>query len=162
MLERGNFLVLDEPTNHLDIDSKEVLEDALRDFEGTILFVSHDRYFIKQMADGILEIKDGSAIYHPQTYEEFIGKVNEEVVSKKEAVKEAAPKRVRNIDVNKEIKKIEKQISVKEAELEALREFRFDEDYYHDYKKMQELDSKIDDKHNEIENLMAKWEELLS
>ena len=162
MLERGNFLVLDEPTNHLDIDSKEVLEDALRDFEGTILFVSHDRYFIKQMADGILEIKDGQAIYHPQTYEEFIGKVTEEKVSKKETTKEVAPKRVRNIDVNKEIKKLEKQISEKEAELEALRELRFDEDYYHDYKKMQELDSQIDDKHNEIENLMAKWEELLS
>ena len=162
MLERGNFLILDEPTNHLDIDSKEVLEEALRDFEGTILFVSHDRYFIKQMADGILEIKDGSATYHPQTYEEFIGKITEEKIVEKETIKVSTPKRVRNIDVNKEIKKLEKQISEREAELEALRELRFDENYYHDYKKMQELDSQIDDKHNEIENLMAKWEELLS
>lgn len=162
MLERGNFLVLDEPTNHLDIDSKEVLEEALSDFEGTILFVSHDRYFIKQIADGILEIKDGQAIYHPQTYEEFVGKVEaiKEEIKQEKKVEEV--KKPRYVDVSKELAKIEKQISAKEEELEALRELRFDETYYHDYKKMAELDAQIDDKHNEINHLMQKWEELQS
>lgn len=162
MLERGNFLVLDEPTNHLDIDSKEVLEEALSDFEGTILFVSHDRYFIKQIADGILEIKDGQAIYHPQTYEEFIGKVEavKEEIKQEKKVEEV--KKPRYVDVSKELAKLEKQISAKEEELEALRELRFDETYYHDYKKMAELDAQIDDKHNEINHLMQKWEELQS
>lgn len=163
MLERGNFLVLDEPTNHLDIDSKEVLEEALSDFEGTILFVSHDRYFIKQIADGILEIKDGQAIYYPQTYEEFVGHVSEEEVSKKEEVKVVVEaKKPRYVNVEKELAKLEKLISEKEEELEALRELRFDEEYYHDYKKMQELDLQIDDKHNEINHLMQQWEDLQS
>ena len=54
MLQRDNVLILDEPTNHLDIDSKEMLEQALKDFEGTILFVSHDRYFINQLANKYL------------------------------------------------------------------------------------------------------------
>ncbi len=164
MLEQGNFLVLDEPTNHLDIDSKEVLEQALEGFDGTILFVSHDRYFIKQIADGILEIKNGQAIYYPKTYEEFVGhveaKANEEKTKAEEEHTEV--KRPRYVNVEKEIKKIEAEISKKEEELEALRELRFDETYYHDYKKMAELDATIDDKHNEIEHLMAKWEELQS
>lgn len=54
MLQRDNVLILDEPTNHLDIDSKEMLEQALKDFEGTIIFVSHDRYFINQLANKVL------------------------------------------------------------------------------------------------------------
>ncbi|MBQ9987621.1 MAG: ABC-F family ATP-binding cassette domain-containing protein [Erysipelotrichales bacterium] len=160
MLERGNFLILDEPTNHLDIESKEVLEEALRDFEGTLLFVSHDRYFIKQIADGILQIKDGQAIYYPKTYEEFIGKDEPKEEIKIEVKQEV--KRQRPVDNKKQIVKIEKAISAKEEELAALRELRFDEVYYHDYKKMQELDAKIDDVHNEIEHLMSQWEELQS
>lgn len=63
-MENNNFLVLDEPTNHLDIDSKEVLENALIDFDGTLLFVSHDRYFINRLATKVLEITEkGSTLY---------------------------------------------------------------------------------------------------
>ena len=56
MLQRDNVLILDEPTNHLDIDSKEMLEQALKDFEGTIIFVSHDRYFINQLANKVFDL----------------------------------------------------------------------------------------------------------
>ena len=64
MLQRDNVLILDEPTNHLDIDSKEMLEQALKDFEGTILFVSHDRYFINQLANKVFDLNyDGGQMY---------------------------------------------------------------------------------------------------
>ena len=63
-MENNNFLILDEPTNHLDIDSKEVLENALIDFDGTLLFVSHDRYFINRVATQVLELsEEGSTLY---------------------------------------------------------------------------------------------------
>lgn len=64
MLQRDNVLILDEPTNHLDIDSKEMLEQALQHFEGTILFVSHDRYFINQLANKVFDLTiDGGKMY---------------------------------------------------------------------------------------------------
>lgn len=161
LLEHGNFLILDEPTNHLDIISKEALEDSLSDYNGTILFVSHDRYFIKQIANKIIVMEDGKATYYPYGYNEYIehrdGIINEEKIKEKVEVKKEKPKYV---DVNKEIAKIEKQISIKEEELENLRSLRFEPEYYHDYAKMNELDELIDDKHNEIEHLMQKWEEL--
>ncbi len=71
MLQQANFLVLDEPTNHLDILGKEALETALIDYEGTLLFVSHDRYFIQKMAKAVLSIEDGQAQYYPLSYQEI-------------------------------------------------------------------------------------------
>lgn len=159
MLERGNFLILDEPTNHLDIDSKEVLEEALQEFDGTLLFVSHDRYFIKRMATSLLEIKQGKATYIPMTYDEHMGRAVVVQQEKKAEVKETQVKRVLP---EREIKKLEKLIAEKELQLEELRERRFDESYYHDYRKMQELDGEIDLVHNEINDLLMKWEELQS
>lgn len=163
MLDRGNFLILDEPTNHLDIDSKEVLEDALHDFEGTILFVSHDRYFINRMANGILEIKDGKATYFNGTYDEFTGKTSTKQATEVEAmVIEPISKveRREKVQQEREIKRIEKLIGEKEVLLEELRNKRFDENYYHDFVKMNELDEAIDETHNQINQLMETWEDL--
>lgn len=72
MLAQPNFLMLDEPTNHLDLLGKEALEESLENYEGTMLFVSHDRYFIAKLATAILEIKDGKAVYYPLTYDEYL------------------------------------------------------------------------------------------
>ena len=161
LLEHANFLILDEPTNHLDIISKEALEESLSDYNGTILFVSHDRYFIKQIANRIIVMENGEATYYPFGYDEYIekrnGNIAKEVTTVRQEVKKEKPK---YIDVKKEIAKTEKLISEKEEELEALRALRFEPEYYHDYTKMNELDEQIDDKHNEIEHLMQKWEEL--
>jgi ATP-binding cassette subfamily F protein 3 len=72
LLQPSNTLLLDEPTNHLDIDSKEVLLDALADYGGTLIFVSHDRYFVERLATKIIEIGSGTAIVFPGTYKEFL------------------------------------------------------------------------------------------
>jgi ATP-binding cassette, subfamily F, member 3 len=72
LLRPSNTLLLDEPTNHLDLDSKEVLLDALADYGGTLIFVSHDRYFVERLATKIVEVGSGTAIVYPGTYREFL------------------------------------------------------------------------------------------
>jgi ATP-binding cassette, subfamily F, member 3 len=72
LLRPSNTLLLDEPTNHLDLDSKEVLLDALVDYGGTLVFVSHDRYFVERLATRIVEVGDGTAVSYPGTYKEFL------------------------------------------------------------------------------------------
>src|SRR5258707_1144435 len=72
LLRPSNTLLLDEPTNHLDLDSKEVLLDALIDYGGTLLFVSHDRYFVERLATKIVEVGNGEALVYPGTYKEFL------------------------------------------------------------------------------------------
>ena len=158
MLQQGNLLILDEPTNHLDILGKEALEEALKDYTGTIIFVSHDRYFIRKLATSVLVIDDETS-YQDMSYDDYLGKesakevVEEEIKEKKKADSLSFKEKERLI------KKLEKQIGEKEEELEKLRELRFDPDYYHDYQKMNDLDSNIDDVHNEIANLMSQWED---
>ena len=71
-LRPSNTLLLDEPTNHLDLDSKDVLLEALEDYGGTLIFVSHDRYFVEKLATKIIEIGHGEAIVYPGTYAEFL------------------------------------------------------------------------------------------
>lgn len=161
VLAQPNFLILDEPTNHLDLLGKEALEEALNGYEGTMLFVSHDRYFISKIATAILVIDEGKAEYYPMNYHDYMErkKGGEAIVVKQKEVVEEKIKPVRNLNYRKEVAKLEKQIEEKEAYLEELRELRFEPEYYHDYQKMNELDGKIDDVHNEIEHLMEKWEE---
>ena len=160
MLKKANFLVLDEPTNHLDILGKEALEEALSDYSGTILFVSHDRYFIRKIATSILVIDEDQAIYFPLNYDEYVNKE-----SKTEHVDQINEKptteKKKNAKQNeaKELTKLEKKIADKEDELAELREKRFDPEYYHNYQKMNELDEQIDLIHNEIEGLLKNWEE---
>jgi ATPase subunit of ABC transporter with duplicated ATPase domains len=74
MYEKVNLLILDEPTNHLDIESREVLEESLMSFEGSIFFVSHDRYFIEKLADKILWLEGGTICSYPFGYREFLEK----------------------------------------------------------------------------------------
>ena len=159
MLKGANFLILDEPTNHLDIISKEALENALKDYDGTILFVSHDRYFIKNIATSCLVLENGKSVYYPDGYKDYIDDkkkvvVDEKTNEKKEnvPVKNVKPKAKYNI------KKIEARISELEELLEAKRDLRFEPEYYHDHQKMQALDEEIDDIHNEIHHEMEKWE----
>jgi len=78
LLAPANLLILDEPTNHLDIPAKEMLESALKVYEGTVLIVSHDRYFISQVANKIVEIRDGELIVYAGDYHYYLEKLDEE------------------------------------------------------------------------------------
>ena len=159
MLKQANCLIMDEPTNHLDIPGKEALEDALQDYTGTLLLVSHDRWLINKLAKAVLVIDNGKATYYPLTYEEYLNKQAIVIQPEKEKVEKPEIKPVRNVNWAKQSKKLEEQIDQKEQELEDLRQLRFEPEYYQDYHKMNELNDQIDDKHNEIAHLMKSWEE---
>ena len=158
MLEKANFLVLDEPTNHLDIIGKETLEECLKDYPGTILFVSHDRYFIEKIATTIASIEKGTVTLVDKFAINPTSDFKEKNEAKKDEVKQEKP-RVILINIEREIKKIEEQLEIANEELESLRDLRYEPEYYQDAFKMKELDEKIDDKHNEIAHLEAKWQE---
>lgn len=157
MLSQPNLLLMDEPTNHLDLIGKEALEEALRDYEGTMLFVSHDRYFISKLATAMLVIENGKATYYPLTYAEYMEKQNQEV--KAEKSEKAKVKVQRGINYKRELAKVEKQIAQLEEMIESSTKLRFDPAYYNDYQKMQELDEQIDNLELELAELMEKWEE---
>jgi ATP-binding cassette subfamily F protein 3 len=82
LLHPSNFLLLDEPTNHLDLRAKDVLLNALQEFNGTVIFVSHDRYFIDKLATKVFEIVDGTLHVFPGNYEEFVARKQEESVGR--------------------------------------------------------------------------------
>ncbi len=160
MMDHDNLLILDEPTNHLDIPAKEALEDALKEYDGTILFVSHDRMFLKKMPTRVLEMGETSKVYDV-TYDEFLEKKEQNTLEESTEIQVSAPQKTFKNEkaLKNRIDKLEKLLEVAEQELEDLRELRFDPEYYQDYRKMETLDAKIDDKHNEIANLMKEWEE---
>jgi ATP-binding cassette subfamily F protein 3 len=99
LLQPANLLILDEPTNHLDIPAKEMLEEALQNYDGTVLIVSHDRYFISQAANKIVEIRDGELILYRGDYHYYLDKIEEEKqkaeqerIAAEQAAKSAAKK----------------------------------------------------------------------
>lgn len=169
LLKHSNLLILDEPTNHLDILGKEALEESLKGYTGTILFVSHDRYFIQQLATGLLKFENGTAEYLDMdwnTYEESI--LNGNQVQPSEQKEHSEPVKVQDTRRQmspearrREIAKLEKQITAKELELEEMRALRFEPEYYQDYTKMNALNEDIDDIHNELAHLEERWETLL-
>lgn len=161
MLKNANFLILDEPTNHLDIVGKEALEEALQNYDGTLLFVSHDRYFISKMATSILEIKDGKNELYPYGWQQYLEKEETDATVKKEEKKQKEATAPRKRVSSTEIKRIEAKIEEKELELEEARALRFEPEYYQDGIKMNELDNHIDDLVNEVAALMQKWEEMM-
>ncbi len=161
MLEHGNLLLLDEPTNHLDIPTKEALEDALSDYDGTILFVSHDRMFLKKMATRILEISEDSKVYD-LTYDEYIEKKKTDsltesvqVVNQPSSVSDFQDRKV----IKNRIAKLESLLDAAQKELDQMEELRYEPEYYESYQKMDELEERIAQKEKEIESLMEEWEE---
>lgn len=160
MLNKANFLILDEPTNHLDIISKEALENALKEYDGTILFVSHDRYFIKQIATSCLVIENKQATLYKDGYKDYIDSKKKEE-KEEEKQKETIPLKVLKQKPKYNLKKIEEEISELEELLEEHRALRYEPEYYQDSKRMQELDDEIDEIHNKIHAAEVMWEEAM-
>ena len=161
MMKKANFLILDEPTNHLDIISKEALENALNEYDGTILFVSHDRYFIKKIATSCLVIDEDKVTYYPDGYKDYIDtKVKEELDKPKQEKNEKPLKELKQ-KPKYNLKKLENEISLMEDILEDKRALCYEPEYYQDMEKMAELDDEIDEIHNQIHALEEKWEEAM-
>ena len=162
LLEHPNFLILDEPTNHLDIPGKEALEESLKGFTGSVMFVSHDRYFIQQLANKLIVFENGTATFYELTYQEYMEKKKEEQAAEtvEKTVKEKQVYRRRTPSNKKEIEKLEKQITDKEQEIQTLEQLSNTEEYYQDFQKMRILEEKISNANEELMDLMDQWENL--
>ena len=171
-MENNNFLILDEPTNHLDIDSKEVLENALIDFDGTLLFVSHDRYFINRVATHVLELSENGSILYLGDYDYYVDKKAEMEVSQTEETstsnqaKEPSPVNDYQAqkESQKEARKLMRQIESLESEIEeletqsqAISEKMLETN---DAEKLMELQTELDKISHRQEEAMLEWEEL--
>ena len=171
-MENNNFLILDEPTNHLDIDSKEVLENALIDFDGTLLFVSHDRYFINRVATHVLELSEKGSTLYLGDYDYYVEKKAEvEMIQTEEAstsnqAKEASPVNDYQAqkESQKEVRKLMRQIESLEAEIEELesQSQAISEQMLetNDADKLMELQAELDKISHRHEEAMLEWEEL--
>ena len=176
MMEKGNFLILDEPTNHLDLESKLVLENALIDYPGTILFVSHDRYFINRIATKVIELsKDGN--------EEFLGDYDYYVEKKQEQAEIEALEqqgKTKTVEINvektnykidKESKKAERQrkrrieeiesaMELLEAEITEYNDLLCDPAVFQDHEKVMDIQTKLDKAKETLDQYLEEWAEL--
>ncbi|KXU08818.1 ABC transporter ATP-binding protein [Streptococcus oralis] len=171
-MENNNFLILDEPTNHLDIDSKEVLENALIDFDGTLLFVSHDRYFINRVATHVLELSENGSTLYLGDYDYYVEKKAEvemtqaEEASTSNQAKETSPANDYQAqkESQKEARKLMRQIESLEAEIEELESQNqaISEQMLetNDAEKLMELQAELDKISHRQEEAMLEWEEL--
>lgn len=174
MLEKNNLLVLDEPTNHLDITSKQVLEDALENYEGTIVFVSHDRYFINKIANKVLDITGDDYSIYLGNYDYYLEKREQELIAKKLKEEKTAEvqekvandyalgkeekKRIRKLERTREellekIESLEEKVSLVNNELTK-------EEVYTDAIKVQEYNEELRSLNQEIEDLNNTWLEI--
>jgi ATP-binding cassette subfamily F protein 3 len=174
MLSNANFLILDEPTNHLDITSKEILENALNSYTGTVLFVSHDRYFINSTATRIIELANKTVGNYIGNYDYYLekkdilgakpitnntSKSSSSAISKlnwqEEKVKQAQQKKIKN-----EIKRTEERMALIEAEIEELDNMYADPAISSDTAKLMEIHTRKEALSKELDELYDKWGEL--
>lgn len=181
MLQNANFLILDEPTNHLDLDSKEILENALIDYPGTILFVSHDRYFINRIATKVFELSRDKVTEYLGDYDYYLMKKEEqlEIEQLNKQEKESEKKDVEatqstgklSYQQEKELKKlerqkqrrieeIEEQISQLEDQIEKNEKLLCDPEIYQNHEEVQKLNNENEQLQSKLEALMNEWEEL--
>ena len=168
--EKANFLILDEPTNHLDLQARESLEKALREYEGTLLFVSHDRYFIQNIADKILSLDGGKISVFKGTYDEF----NAQQKAEKEQIQPVtAPEktektsyrskadRAEDVKRKQTVKRLETEIGDIEAEIERLNEEISKPEIAGDYKLLSEKCARLEELHATLDKLYEEYEKVL-
>ncbi|OJE51626.1 ABC transporter ATP-binding protein [Bacillus proteolyticus] len=178
MMQKSNLLILDEPTNHLDLNSKEILENALIDYPGTLLFVSHDRYFINRVTTTVIELSTEGAQEYLGDYDYYVEKKNEmieraefEQQENQAPVQKTVAQEKLNYLEEKERKQLERQRTRKIEELEQ-NIIEFEEEIatledqlclpeiYADYEKASEITTKKQTLQEQLEACMAEWEEL--
>lgn len=175
MLQQSNTLILDEPTNHLDLDSKEILENALDDFPGTILFVSHDRYFINRIATKVIDISQSGSMEYLGDYDYFIEKKQElaEIQAEKERQLEVKSSKQTqdndsfNREQQRQLRRITRAIEAAEANLNALDEQIAEletelsnPNYADDHIKLMEIQEELDTLQTEHDTIAENWLEL--
>ncbi|MOA00339.1 putative ABC transporter ATP-binding protein [compost metagenome] len=183
MLAQANVLILDEPTNHLDLFSKEVLEAALLDYEGTLFFISHDRYFLNKMAERIVELTPSGIDHFLGNYDEMIEKKREleeerlEALSKQTA---SAPKATAAADNapsssyeadklakreersrQRKIEQLEKTIADYEQQISELEEQLADPAIFNDYIRIQEIQTDMETRKATLAAAYEEWEQLM-
>ncbi|AMX00157.1 ATP-binding cassette domain-containing protein [Rummeliibacillus stabekisii] len=177
MLQKANFLILDEPTNHLDLDSKEVLENALVDYPGTLLFVSHDRYFINRISTKVVELSHDGTTEYLGDYDYYVEKKHEleEIAAEKQAamqkpieivdqkqkttqIDKEAKKKIRK--VSRRIEEIEQQLSTLDQQIEDIEKMLCDPEIFQNHEKVLELQTQLDDLKEQHEVFELEWLEL--
>ena len=180
LLHPANLLILDEPTNHLDINSKDILLEALKKYDGTVLFVSHDKYFIENLADRVLELGDGKATSYVGGYTYYLEKKaqQEEAASGLSSASQAAPasqpglaqlSREEAKQRKRDLKKLERELEQVMADLDSLEQevARLNDEMakpenYSDGAKIKELKAQLDADESALAEKTARWEELES
>lgn len=179
MLEKNNVLILDEPTNHLDLDSKEVLENALIDYPGTLLFVSHDRYFINRISTKVIELSNDGAFEYLGDYDYYVEKKEEleEIAAEKatanapkeKAVQVSNSQASKAIDketkkkerkIQRQIEELESQMATSDAQIEALEADLCNPDIFSNHEKALEIQTSLDQEKENHESLELQWMEL--
>lgn len=174
MLQRNNFLLLDEPTNHLDIDSKEMLELSLEDYEGTLFFISHDRYFIDKIATRILKVTPHGVVSYLGNYSDYIEKkrlINEQMASQQNEMANSSTNSITDYQKQKEQRRLEQQrkrqledienkINAYEEELAYKKAELFQEEVYLDSQKSALVQSRIEELEELLLEAMDTWESL--
>ena len=172
MLEKNNVLILDEPTNHLDINSKEVLEQALLDYPGTLIVVSHDRYFIRKIANRVMEIGHDDVFLVNGDYEYYLHKKEERLAEESaNEVPQVEEKKDVNMDYQEqkerrsEIQKIERErdavetvIHNLETQIETIELEMTNPEIFNDYEKLDELNAQLNKMNRDLETAMENWE----
>ncbi len=177
MLSKSNFLILDEPTNHLDITSKEILEEAIRNYSGTVLYVSHDRYFINQTASRILELKNQTVINYIGNYDYYLEKAEEltkvyaptpsnpgsqqpDTASSRESWARQKEEQAKERKRQNELKKTEDQIASLEKRSAEIDSLMSKEEIFTDMAKCLELSNEKASVVEKLDMLYEKWAEL--
>lgn len=164
--KRPNFLILDEPTNHMDIVGKETLENMLLNFKGTVIFVSHDRYFVNKVADKLLVFENGGALFFPFNYQEYELTKNQEEdlpLEKKQVKSEkktfTTPLKEKG-KIERRLKKLDEMILESEKIINKLNEELSLPEVYSDYTKVCDVQSKLEKAQKEQEEYFAEWVDL--
>ncbi len=162
---KPNLLILDEPTNHMDIVGKETLENMLSEYKGTLIFVSHDRYFVNKIANCILSFENGKTQFYDYGYDYYLEKRTQEpkekLINKKEEKVKIYSNPLKDKDkLERKVKKLEEEIAEKEEKINNLQKELLKEEVYTDYLEVEKIQENIKIINGEIEQQFNLWEEV--